>query len=132
MKEKLDPNGLKTSGALNSSSLPDSSVTENELVDIREQLKIFKYELVKEINEQACKFESNLENYVLQKNKKIDEIGLSSKKSVEREKVFKHRESILTDLFKISHLKTIRHIFISILMILCFQLVVHDLIHLGR
>lgn len=128
----------KTDNLLNSSALIDSSaltadVSQHDLVDIKEQMKIFKYELVKEINQQTSKFEESLESYVLER-KKLDEVigQKNGKKSVEREKVFRHRESILTDLFKISHLKTIRHIFISLLMIICFQLVIYDLTHLGR
>lgn len=127
----------KPEDLLNSSLLNDSSaladVSQHDLVDIKEQMKIFKYELVKEINQQASKFEDSLESYVLKRKKLEEVIGQRhGKKSVEREKVFRHRESILTDLFKISHLKTIRHIFISILMIICFQLVIYDLTHLGR
>ena len=57
---------------------------------------------------------------------------ISSKKQISHEKVFKHRESILTDLFRISHIRTLRHIFISILIVICFQLVVFDLTNLGR
>jgi hypothetical protein len=49
-----------------------------------------------------------------------------------REKVFEHRESLLTELFKISHIRTVRHIFISILIILCFQIIVLDLVTIGR
>lgn len=124
---------LQNLSLLNDSSVLAADVSQHDLVDIKEQMRIFKSELVKEINQQASKFEDSLESYVLKRKKLEETIGQRpGKKSVEREKVFRHRESVLTDLFKISHLKTIRHIFISILIILCFQLVIYDLTHLGR
>ena len=49
-----------------------------------------------------------------------------------REKVFEHRDSLLTELFKISHIRTLRHIFISVLIIICFQIIIFDLTHTGR
>ncbi len=49
-----------------------------------------------------------------------------------REKVFEHRESLLTELFKISHIRTLRHIFISILIIICIQILVFDYTTYGK
>ncbi len=54
------------------------------------------------------------------------------RKDGSREKVFEHRDSLLTELFKISHIRTLRHIFISVLIIICFQIIIFDLTQTGR
>jgi hypothetical protein len=48
------------------------------------------------------------------------------------EKMFQHRDSLLTDLFRISHIKTIRNVFISVLIIILFQIIVFDLTTKGQ
>lgn len=48
------------------------------------------------------------------------------------EKEFMARNSLLTDLFEVKHIKTIYHIFIVILIILFLNTVVHDFVDTGR
>lgn len=48
------------------------------------------------------------------------------------EKVFKIRESLLTELFKINHIRTMRHIIIAVLIIVCMDIIVYDLTTYGR
>ena len=47
------------------------------------------------------------------------------------DKVFMPRNSLLTDLFEVKHIKTIYHIFIVILIILFLNTVVHDFVDTG-
>ena len=47
-------------------------------------------------------------------------------------KVFRMRASILTDLLEVSHIKSIRQVFISILVLLVLQVAIRDLFELGR
>ena len=42
------------------------------------------------------------------------------------------RASILTDLLEVSHIKSIRQVFISILVLLVLQVAIRDLFELGR
>ena len=62
----------------------------------------------------------------------ISHITIPRKECQPREKVFQHRESLLTELFKISHIRTFRHIFISLLIIICFQILVFDYTFNGK
>ncbi|CAM4748268.1 unnamed protein product [Rotaria magnacalcarata] len=48
------------------------------------------------------------------------------------EKVFRARSSILTELLKISHFRSIRQIFISVLVIVFLQVAIHDLFEFGK
>jgi sterol O-acyltransferase len=49
-----------------------------------------------------------------------------------KERVFVHRESVLTELFKMNHMKAIKNFFISILIIVCLQAVLSDYVHKGK
>lgn len=48
------------------------------------------------------------------------------------DRIYIQRESLLTELFKISHVRTIRNIFISIMIILALQVIVNDLMEKGQ
>lgn len=48
------------------------------------------------------------------------------------DRIFVTRDSLLTELFRISHIRTIRHIFISIMMIFALQVVVNDVAEKGK
>lgn len=48
------------------------------------------------------------------------------------DKVFVARNSLLTDLFEVKHIKTIYHIFLVILIIMFLNTVVHDFVDRGR
>ena len=47
-------------------------------------------------------------------------------------RVFIARNSILTDLFQISHVRSIRHMFIAVLIIFVIQVTINDIIENGR
>jgi hypothetical protein len=46
-------------------------------------------------------------------------------------KTFRMRDSILTELLEVSHIRSIRQIFIAILVIVCLQVAITDLFELG-
>ncbi|XP_063421344.1 sterol O-acyltransferase 1-like isoform X1 [Mytilus trossulus] len=48
------------------------------------------------------------------------------------DKVFLPRRSVLTELFEISHIKTIYHMFVAILIVFCLNTFVYDIVHEGR
>lgn len=48
------------------------------------------------------------------------------------EKEFVARNSLLTDLFEISHIQTIYHIFIAILLLLFMNTIIEDVVDRGR
>lgn len=48
------------------------------------------------------------------------------------EKEFVARNSLLTDLFEISHIQTIYHIFIAILLLLFMSTIIEDVVDKGR
>lgn len=48
------------------------------------------------------------------------------------DRIFVKRNSLLTEMFKQNHIRTIRHIFISIMIILALQVFVSDLIENGK
>ena len=115
-----------------------------DLSHIHDQTVKLKNELIKEITEKTEKFKMDVETLFSRskrdtsfdspenspenspaKNKTRKENGL-------REKVFEHRESLLTELFKISHIRTFRHIFISLLIIICAQILVFDYTQQGK
>ena len=48
------------------------------------------------------------------------------------EKVYEVRESLLTVLQKINHIRTMRHLIIAVLLILCMDIIVYDLTTYGR
>ena len=48
------------------------------------------------------------------------------------DRVFIKRNSLLTEMFKINHIRTIRHVFISIMIILALQIFFKDLMEKGR
>uniref|UniRef100_A0A0R3W886 O-acyltransferase n=1 Tax=Taenia asiatica TaxID=60517 RepID=A0A0R3W886_TAEAS len=47
------------------------------------------------------------------------------------EKKFRHRNSVLTDLFKISHIETVYHIFIAVLLIFALNTILSDVVEKG-
>lgn len=47
------------------------------------------------------------------------------------EKKYVHRNSVLTDLFKISHIETVYHIFVAILLIFCVNTILSDVVEIG-
>jgi len=119
------------------SMLNESIISTSDGDDLRglhENVKLFKHEIIKEINHQSNVFQSTIEDLMTKNKKIIDTENNESNKKKPRsmEKVFEQRESLLTDLFKISHIRTLRHIFISVLMILCFQIIIYDLTNHGR
>ncbi len=48
------------------------------------------------------------------------------------DRIYIRRESLLTEMFKITHVGTIRNIFISIMIILGLQVIVNDLMDKGK
>ena len=48
------------------------------------------------------------------------------------DRVYIKRNSLLTEMFKTTHIRTIRHIFTSIMVILALQVVTNDLIEKGK
>lgn len=48
------------------------------------------------------------------------------------DRIFVKRNSLLTEMFKQNHIRTIRHIFISIMIILALQVFVSDLVETGK
>lgn len=48
------------------------------------------------------------------------------------DRIFLKRNSLLTEMFKINHIRTIRHIFISIMIILALQVIFNELIENGK
>lgn len=47
------------------------------------------------------------------------------------EKKFRHRNSILTDLFKISHIETVRHVFVAALLMFALNSILSDVVEKG-
>lgn len=47
------------------------------------------------------------------------------------EKRFRHRNSVLTDLLKISHIETVYHIFVAVLIIFMFNTILSDVVEKG-
>lgn len=103
-----------------------------DIADIKQKLKDFKFELINEINQQTNTFQSDIEKLITMKQEKSSGIKGTENRPKTRQKVFKHRESILTDLFQISHIRTIRRIFISILIIACVQFMIYDFTNDGK
>jgi hypothetical protein len=58
-------------------------------------------------------------------------IGTKKTSSAFPTKVFRMRSSILTELLEVSHIRSIRQIFISILVIVFLQVAITDLFELG-
>jgi sterol O-acyltransferase len=48
------------------------------------------------------------------------------------ERIFVKRNSLLTEMFKINHIRTIRNIFTSIMIVVALQVVFDDLIDSGK
>ena len=48
------------------------------------------------------------------------------------ERIFVKRNSLLTEMFKINHIRTIRNIFTSIMIMVALQVVFDDLINSGK
>lgn len=87
------------------------------------------------LQHQHSKEHKNEDENMLKNNKgKNGDIAhnTNKKNDVLREKVFVSRESLLTDLFRISHIKTFRHIFTSLLIIISFQCLIADYTSQGR
>ncbi|CAF0883364.1 unnamed protein product [Adineta ricciae] len=56
----------------------------------------------------------------------------TSNREIKESRVYVPRNSILTDLFEISHIQSVRNVFAAILIILVIQGTLHDLINEGR
>lgn len=69
-------------------------------------------------------------NGKLQNNKK--NVRTKEKTSILPDKQFQARNSLLTDLFEINHIKTIYHIFIVIFTLLLFNVFVSDFVNSGK
>ena len=47
------------------------------------------------------------------------------------DRIYIKRNSLLTEMFKLNHIRTIRHIFISIMIVLALQVIFNDLMEKG-
>ncbi|CAF0868416.1 unnamed protein product, partial [Didymodactylos carnosus] len=84
-----------------------------------------------EVNERFSEFKNDLD-FQQQPTKSV--IGNSSKlgRSPVEDRIFLQRNSLLTDLFEVSHIRSIRNIFSAILILFISQVTINDLIENGR
>ncbi len=61
----------------------------------------------------------------------VKNVDIKKKSSAFPTKTFRMRSSILTELLEVSHIRSIRQIFISILVIVFLQVAITDLFELG-
>jgi sterol O-acyltransferase len=54
--------------------------------------------------------------------------SIKRKRTTLKDKVFRVRESLLTQLFEIDHIRTVKHIFTAVLIIICVQMLILDYI----
>ncbi|CAF1259747.1 unnamed protein product [Rotaria sordida] len=83
-----------------------------------------------EINEQFNSLKTNLD---LQQKKPLEMLTMnSSSRQITESRIFIHRNSLLTDLFQISHIQGLRNVLVAILIIFIIQVTIDDIIEDGR
>ncbi|RNA41655.1 sterol O-acyltransferase 1-like isoform X2 [Brachionus plicatilis] len=111
----------------------------SELNYLKDRITKFKHQLMEDVSEKSEQLKNEIENILNKSQFEFTGTDISLAQSVKikhgsgiKEKVFVHRESLLTELFKISHIKTFRHIFISVLIIICAQILIYDYTTFGK
>ncbi|KAM3176779.1 hypothetical protein ACTXT7_005795 [Hymenolepis weldensis] len=137
-KHKLEPMDSRTSEET------DESLTKSQRAEVLcEQLRV---ELMQEFSDQIKKTvehavdkileQSEIEPFVIKRNLLKDNmfdkprITSDSDKWLP-EKKFRHRNSVLTDLLKISHIETVYHIFVAVLLIFTLNTILSDIVEKG-
>ncbi|CAF3750192.1 unnamed protein product [Rotaria sordida] len=83
-----------------------------------------------EINEQFNSLKTNLD---LQQKKPLEMLTMnSSSRQITESRIFIPRNSLLTDLFQISHIQGLRNVLVAILIIFIIQVTIDDIIEDGR
>ncbi|XP_013378912.1 sterol O-acyltransferase 1 isoform X2 [Lingula anatina] len=102
---------------------------------LREKLEKLKSDLVDQVDSQIADFlDEYSQDYDLDSSyvQNGEATKPKKKKGEPRDKVFVPRNSVLTDLFEVSHIQTIYHIFIAILIVFSLNTIIHDVFEKGR
>ncbi|CAF2525665.1 unnamed protein product [Rotaria sp. Silwood2] len=127
----------------------ESQWIQDETEKIRSSLLNELHRIEHEVNEQFSSFKNDFElrqPKTLQQPKiklaiyffkllsiKLGFISLrSSNRQMHESRVFIARNSILTDLFETSHIRSIRNVFVAMLLVLVIQVTINDVVHSGR
>ncbi|KAF4516835.1 hypothetical protein B566_EDAN006229 [Ephemera danica] len=100
------------------------------LEEMDEKMSEVVSELLKEV--ETSELVNDSQRYLFEDSQKYENRIKSEKAGVLPDKQFLARNSLLTDLFEIKHIRTIYHIFIAILIILFLNTVIYDLVDTGR
>ncbi len=122
------------------------SLTHSSTIDLDHKVDKLKKEL-KEMTSKLSEFSHSLNDYTSlptrlnamtppptwsPMNMTTKMYGKSTGPDALPDRVYIKRESLLTELFKVNHVRTIRNIFISIMIILALQVIVNDLMEKGK
>ncbi|CAF3674137.1 unnamed protein product [Rotaria sordida] len=114
-------------GTVNNS---DSQWIQDEAEKIRSSLLNELHRIENEVNEQFSSFKNDFE---LRHPKTSEPLKIKpSYRQMDETRVFVARNSILTDLFETSHIRSIRNVFAAMLLILVIQVTINDIVHSGR
>ncbi|CAF0940619.1 unnamed protein product [Rotaria sordida] len=108
----------------------DSQWIQDEAEKIRSSLLNELHRIENEVNEQFSSFKNDFE---LRHPKTSEPLKIKpSYRQMDETRVFVARNSILTDLFETSHIRSIRNVFAAMLLILVIQVTINDIVHSGR
>lgn len=129
--DSMDPN----ENAINKKLYESVQILQTELNNVNSKLN----SILTDFNESSKSFNSSNQLKSSKASNKLDNkfnmTTISSSKTGDselRERVFIRRNSLLTQMFKITHVRTIRHIFISIMIILALHVIFSDLMDKGK
>ncbi|GAA54866.1 sterol O-acyltransferase [Clonorchis sinensis] len=100
--------------------------TRGKLIErFEEQLDLAMNELI----ERAAHREGFLHSFQSHSDYMVDKYPSSNGGAVKElsEKVFRQRESVLTELFELSHIRTVYHMFVAVLVLFSLNIICHDL-----
>ncbi|XP_046419622.1 sterol O-acyltransferase 1 isoform X1 [Neodiprion fabricii] len=142
--QKFDPNEDRKSSAANETTAVGDDILRSISVEkIRDLMQQMESDVMEQVGNQIKLIMSGVLQQLeeMQPGKQTDDLFQETTKYSNRqkslkdgslpEKKFLMRNSLLTDLFKIKHIKTIYHIFIVILIILFINTAVYDIVDTG-
>ncbi|CAF0783601.1 unnamed protein product [Adineta ricciae] len=109
---------------------PSPQWIQDEAEKIRSSLLNELHRIESEVNDQFQSFKNDVE---LRQQKMPDTSPTkSSTRQIHESRVFVARNSLLTDLFEISHIQSLRNVFVAVMVIFVLQVIINDLVAHGR
>ncbi|XP_070566713.1 sterol O-acyltransferase 1-like isoform X3 [Ptychodera flava] len=136
MEPKKSWNSLKDFTGVLSQPDPAVRITSTHVQQIRDKAQSLKAEFIEQLDSQLgdvfANFIDEVDGTRSGRSTPIEEPKHRKKNREQQVKTFVARRSVLTELLEVSHIKTIQHVFIAVLIIFSLNTIVYDIVDTGR